>query len=40
MGSVMVNVNWGLTNEMLISYGVPCLEDDEGAVMGVNSSGR
>jgi hypothetical protein len=40
MGSVMINVNWSLTNEMLISYDVPCLEDDEGATMGVNSSGR
>jgi hypothetical protein len=27
--SVRVNANWGLTNEMLRSYGVPCLDDDE-----------
>jgi hypothetical protein len=36
----MVNANHGLTNEMLISYDIPCLDDDEGATMGVNSSGR
>jgi hypothetical protein len=37
MRSVRVNTNRGLTNEMLRSYGVPYLDDDEEDAMGVGA---
>jgi hypothetical protein len=33
----MVNANRGLTNEMLRSYGVPCLDDDEEDAMAAGA---
>jgi hypothetical protein len=37
MGPARVNANRGLTNEMLRSYGVPCLDDDEEDAMAVGA---
>jgi hypothetical protein len=36
-GSARVNVNQGLTNKMLRSYGVPCLDDDEEDAMAAGA---
>jgi hypothetical protein len=36
-GSVRVNANWGLTNEMLRSYDVPWLDDNEEDAMGAGA---
>jgi hypothetical protein len=36
-GSARINTNRGLTNEMLRSYGVPCVDDDEEDAMGAGA---
>jgi hypothetical protein len=36
-GLASVNTNQGLTNEILRSYDVPCLDDDEEDAMGAGA---